>query len=136
MTEFKIDNNKIGTGFNTPENYFDAFSVDINSETTFKEPKVFSFPKRKKWYYAVAASVIIFLSVTYFIRFTSNNNLMLSNSEIENYLSSSVPILDEDLVLLLNENAINNLNIEFNVQENEIENELYSDSNLEQYIIN
>ena len=88
MKEFKLDNNqKISPGFSVPENYFENFSSKLLQELPKNEPKVISiYQKKKKLLFAVAAVLILALSIPIYNALISSNN-ELDNTSIENYLT-------------------------------------------------
>lgn len=136
MKDFKLDNEpKITTGFRVPEHYFDHLSASILQELPIEEPKVISiFQKRKKIMFAVAAVIILALSMpiyTYFMNSSQNPDSI----SMENYLAYQSNITQYDLIneyensnlVPLNETLISDPTI--------IEEQLLKEGNLEQLII-
>ena len=137
MHEFKLDNQpKISSGFTVPENYFSDFSKKVLLQIPKEEPKVISiWVKNKKWLYAVAAVLVLSLSIP-FIHDSQNNVDEVSNAAIENYLSYHSTLTDDDIVELLDNEDIEKLNISSDIEDKDVEELLTGNSNLEQYITN
>jgi hypothetical protein len=136
MKEFKLDNEpKITSGFITPDGYFDTLSNKILAQLPKQEPKIISlFSYRKTWYYAVAAILILMLSIPLFTKYSTNTE-EIDNTTLENYLAYQSTISEEEIVKLLEQEDLDKMKIEFNIQDKDIEDALYSNKNLEQYII-
>jgi hypothetical protein len=137
MHEFKLDNQpKITPGFTVPDNYFADFSEKALLQFPKEEPKVISiWVENKKWLYAVAAVLVLSLSIP-FIYIAQNNPNEVSNNEIENYLSYHSTLTDDDIVDLLDKEDIEKLNISSDLEDKDVEELLTGSSNLEQYITN
>ena len=55
---------KIKSGFKVPENYFDELESKITAQLAIEEPKVIRLnPNRKYWFSAVAAIIILAVSI-------------------------------------------------------------------------
>lgn len=136
MKEFKLDNEpKITSGFTTPDDYFDAFSEKILAQLPKQEPKVISnFSSRKTWYYAAAAILILMLSVPIYTKYSTQQE-EIDSATLENYLAYQSNISEDEIVNLLQQEDLDKMKLEFNVDDATIEDALYSNSNLEQYII-
>lgn len=137
MKTFKLnEESKIEPGFIVPENYFDTFSSRVMQQIPSKEVKVISiFHFRKNWLYAAAAVLVMALSIPIY------QNLITKSSDIdeltlENYITYHTSVSEADMVSLLNEKDIQNINIDLNITNDAIENELSTNKNLEQYLIN
>ncbi len=137
MKTFKLENKpKIETGFTVPENYFEDFSARMMQQLPEKEVKVISiFARKKTWFYAAAAVLVMALSVPIY------NNLSSNSSEIdavtlENYITSQTSLSDTELVNLMDEKDIQKLNIDLKIEDKTIENELSGNTNIEQYLLN
>ncbi|MBF2709295.1 hypothetical protein [Flavobacterium soyangense] len=137
MKTFKLENEpKIKTGFTTPENYFEDFSAKMMQQLPKKEPKIISlFARKKTWLYTAAAIVIMALTIPVYNYFYSNS-AEIDDVTLENYITYHSTVSDEDIVNLLDEKDIQKMNIDFNIEEKTIENELSTNKNLEQYILN
>ena len=137
MHEFKLDNQpKITPGFTVPDNYFAAFSEKVLLQLPKEEPKVISiWVENKKWLYAVAAVLVLSLSIP-FIYVSQNDSNEASNVAIENYLSCHSTLTDDDIVELLDPEDIEKLNISNDIEDKDVEELLTGNSNLEQYITN
>lgn len=138
MKTFKLDNEpKIESGFKTPENYFDDFSARVMQQLPKEETKIISiFSKRKTWIYAAAAILVLAMTIP-----VVYNNFYSRTSEIdevtlENYIRYHSTVNATDLVNLLDEKDIQKINVELNIEDIAIENELSTESDLEQYLLN
>ncbi|WP_151105841.1 hypothetical protein [Flavobacterium luteum] len=137
MNEFKLDEQpKIKSGFKVPENYFDDFSAKVLKQLPENEPKIITlFTRKKTWLYAVAAIIIIALSIPIYTTILTQEST-LDKTTIENYLTNQDAISDDELVNLLDEDDIQKMKINFNIEDKAIEDLLSTNSNLEEYIIN
>ena len=137
MNEFKLENEpKIKSGFKAPENYFVDFSAKVIQRLPENEPKVISiFSRNKTWIYAVAAILIVAVSIPIYTTIVTQQN-DLDKTTIENYLTSQNAISDDDLTNLLDEDDIQKMKLNFNIEDKAIEDLLSTQSNLEEYIIN
>ena len=136
MNDFKLDNKpKIETGFKTPDHYFDDFSAKVLQQLPENEPKVISiFAKRKTWLFAVAAVLILALSIPIMNTFETQQTV-LDKTTLENYLTNHAAISDDDLVDLLDEDDIQKIKMDYKIEDKAIEDLLSTNSDLEQYII-
>jgi len=137
MKEIKMETNeKITSGFKTPEGYWDDFSEKVMQQLPNNEPKIISFySSRKKWIYSTAAILVIALSFP-IINHLQNKEEELSSSEIENYLTMNKSVSDDEIVNLLEQEDIDNLIISTPITKEAIEDELSNNTELEQYITN
>ena len=136
MKEFKLDNNqKISPGFSVPENYFENFSSKLLQELPKNEPKVISiYQKKKKLLFAVAAVLILALSIPIYNALISSNN-ELDNTSIENYLTYQPNITQYDLISELEDEDLFTLNESSPADNTIIEEHLLKEGNLEQLIL-
>lgn len=137
MKNFKLENEpKITTGFTTPENYFDEFSAKIKLKSQKEKPKVIlPFFRKKVWMYAAASAVVLALTVPFYNYFNTQS-LEIDDVTLENYISYLSTVSDEDLVTIFDESDIQKMKVNFDIGDETIENELSSNTNLEQYLIN
>ncbi|MCX6171736.1 MAG: hypothetical protein NT048_02725 [Flavobacterium sp.] len=137
MNNFKLDNEpKITSGFTTPDGYFDTFSEKILAQIPLHKPKVISiFNSKKTWYYVAAAIVIIVLSIPLYLNYSTKNQ-ELDAITIENYIAYDSSISEDEIVDLLDKEDLFKMNIEFNLQNEDLETILSTNTNLEQYITN
>jgi hypothetical protein len=137
MNEFKLESEpKIKSGFEAPENYFVDFSAKVIQRLPENEPKVISiFSRKKTWIYAVAAILIVAVSIPIYTTIVTQQN-DLDKTTIENYLTSQNAISDDELTNLLDEDDIQKMKLNFNIEDKAIEDLLSTQSNLEEYIIN
>lgn len=137
MNNFKLDNEpKITTGFTHPNNYFDSFSEKVMSELPSKEIKVISlWEKNKRWFYATAAVVVLSLSIP-IMNVIKTDSDAINATEVENYLSYQSTLTDDDIVELLESEDLDKLTIDSTIEDKELEDLLFDNSNLEHYISN
>ena len=137
MNDFKLDNEpKITSGFSIPDGYFDTFSEKILAQIPIHEPKVISiFNITKTWYFVAAAIVIVMLSIPLYLKYSIKNQ-ELDATTIENYIAYDSSISEDEIVDLLDKEDLVKMKIEFNLQDEDLETILSTNSNLEQYIIN
>jgi hypothetical protein len=136
MKTFKLENeNKIESGFKTPDNYFDTLSLRILQQLPKEEPKVISiFQNKKVWMYAAAAILVFGLSIPIYDNFTKKT-FEIDNVTIENYITYQSSVTGTDIVNLLDEKDIKEMRMDLNIDDTAIENELILNKNLEQYLL-
>jgi hypothetical protein len=134
MKEFKINNeNKITSGFTTPEGYFDNFTIDLNNTESHlnTDKKVISI-NTKRWLTSVAAVLIVALSVSVYTKLVIEKT---ENSiEMENYISNHSEISQYDLITLLDKKDIENLSVEMNASNPKTEEEFDNANEIENYL--
>ena len=137
MNNIIIDTEKkIESGFKTPDGYFENFSNKLDFLTSKEKTKVISFySKNKKWIYSVAAVIVLALTTPLFYKM-QNNEQELTSTEIENYLTQEKSISDDEIVDLLEKEDIEKLKVNHNISSSDIEEELTSNNDIENYIIN
>ncbi len=116
MNDFKLDKNKIPSGFSTPDNYFEDFSSKMMHNLPQKEVKVINFWERNKtWLYACASVVLLLSSFWYFNTNTTENNVAFNEylsyqddvtlTDITQHLTlEDIEIIENDLDLFSKEN--------------------------------
>ena len=137
MKDFKLDSSeKITTGFQIPEGYWDAFSEKVMQRIPKEEPKVISFYARnKRWIYSAAAVLILALSLP-IVNQLQNKEQELSSIEIENYLTQNKSVSDDEIVNMLEQEDIDNLRVTTPITKDVLEDELSNNTDVEQYITN
>ena len=134
MNEFKINNeNKITSGFTTPEGYFDVFSIETNNRIILPKSrvKVISINK-KRWVTSVAAVLIIALSITFYTKMEVSNSD--DNVLMENYITNNSEISQYDLITLLDNKDIENLSVELNLNDPKMDEEFDNTNEIEFYL--
>lgn len=111
MKEFKLDKApKISTGFKTPDNYFENFTVNVNEHACKDETKVISILKYKKIaLILVAAVLVIGLMIPFFYTNDAIKTKELDEVTLENYLSTQPTITQYEIINLLDKEDINDL---------------------------
>ncbi len=137
MKPINLDNEpKIETGFKVPENYFENFSERLLTKLPEKEVKVISiFEKQKNWLFAVAAILVLAISIPVLLNYSNKYN-QIGSLTLENYITNNSNINDNDLAELLTQNDIENIKIDLKIEEKTLENELLENENLEEFLIN
>lgn len=135
MKDFKLDNEpKITSGFTTPDDYFDTFPDRISAKLPVPETKVISISgSGKNWYYAVAAILVLMLSIPLYTKYADKEEI--DAATLENYLAYQSNISQEEIVNLLEQEDLDKMKLEFNLDDTAIEETLQTNPNLEQYII-
>jgi len=101
-----------------------------------KESKVISlFTRRKTWNYAAAAIFVMALSIPIYNNYY-NNSTEIDEVTLENYIAYHTTVSDADLVNLLDEKDIQKMSVGYTIDDKVIENELSTNNNLEQYLLN
>ena len=136
MKNFNLGNEpKITSGFTTPDGYFDTFSEKVLAQLPKQETKVISiFSSKKVWYFAVAAILILMLSIPLFTKYSTQQE-EIDSATLENYISYQSNISEEEIVNLLEQDDLDKMKLDFNIDDATIEDALKSNSNLEQYLI-
>ncbi len=138
MNDFKLDSeNKISSGFTTPDHYFDGLSEKLFRQLPAPQPKVLSlWDRNKKWVYATAAILALSLAIPVVDYFKADANDQYA-AEVENYLTNHSNLTDEDIVELMGNEEAEATPIDNTSVENEaLEDILSHNDHLEEYIIN
>ncbi|WP_426091231.1 hypothetical protein [Flavobacterium sp. DSR3-2] len=136
MKAFKLENEpKIETGFKTPDDYFENFSVKMMEQLPASEPKVISiFQKRKNILLMVAAVLVIALMIPY-LNYSTASSQALDRIALENYINYQSNVNQYDLIRVLETEDINNMNTSIVLEDEAIEDVLSANSNLENLIL-
>lgn len=139
MKEFKLDKHpKIETGFKTPEGYFENLydTIDFQSKNE-NQVKVINFSSyRTKVLYAIAAVFVIAVSIPLVTNaFQTKESTTISTESIEDYLSYSQNISNQEVVELMSQEDINSFEIDLNIDKKEIESILTQSDDLEDYLL-
>ena len=142
MKNFDLENNdKITTGFKTPENYFEQFEAKMMQQIAAEQPaekevKVVSlFYKKQVWISAIAAVFLIAIAIPVYFNMAKESSL--DASTIENYLAQqqnvgitelSKHLTDEDIIALEKNLSLNESNPDA------VEDYLSESENLDYYI--
>jgi len=138
MKHFDLENNdKIRTGFKTPEHYFEHFEAKMMQQISTEKPvekevKVVSlFYKKQIWMSSIAALLLVAIAIPVYFNLKNESNL--DNLTIENYLvlqnvgTSEITkhLTDDDIIELESSLQISSS------ENDEIENYLLETDNLE-----
>lgn len=136
MKPFSLDTDpKLKSGFTVPDGYFTQFSEQINSKISQQEAKVIALNRQKKiFYYATAAVLLFAISIPVFNYY--NTATALTQSEVEDYITLQSEISEDELVNLLDLEAIKNLKVDLKIEDQQLEETLLNNPNLEDYILN
>ena len=139
MNEFKLDTHpKIDPGFILPKDYFDTLSEKITAqlEEQAPEPKAISFYERhKKAIYAVAAALVLALSVPFFMKTTAKVT-DVDGATFEEYVSYNTRITPYDLAEYLDAEDIKSLTVEYKIPDDVLEESLINTIEIEHYSTN
>jgi hypothetical protein len=136
MKAFKLDNEpKINSGFKVPDAYFENLESSVLQKISTKETPVFTLFTRKNWLLAAAAIFVITLSIP-FVNQMSTSTSNVDEVQLENYLAEQSNLSEDDIVELLDEEKIAKIKLDLNVDSDELEDALLTNSNLEDYMIN
>ena len=136
MKAFKLENEpKIETGFKTPDDYFENFSVKMMERLPSSEPKlIYIFQKRKNILLMVAAVLVIALMIPY-LNYSTANSQALDRIALENYINYQSNVNQYDLMRILETKDITNMNTSIVLEDEAIEDVLSANSNLENLIL-
>ena len=136
MKEFKLENEpKITSGFKVPEGYFENLENSVIQKITEKETPVYTLFTKRNWFIAAAAVFVIALSIP-IINHMNTSTSTIDQVQLETYLNEQSNLSEDDIVELLDEEKIQKIKLELNVNKNELEEVLLTNSNLEDYLIN
>ena len=126
---------KIKSGFKVPESYFEELESRISAQLTIEEPKVIQLnPNRKYWFSAIAAVVVLAVSIPLYQNWKVNSTT-LDDESIEQYLSYHPSIYTEDIISHLDESDLISLQKQQALETETIEKYLLENKTIEQYLI-
>ncbi len=131
MKEFDLHNNKIKSGFEIPDNYFEKFENELMEKVSVEtQPKVVSlFYKKQIWISAIAAIFVAMLAIPFYF---NSANKTIETTTLESYLAtefSTYELLDN-----LSETQITELENEIAFNDEVIEDYLLETQNLDYYL--
>ena len=136
MKEFKLDNEpKITSGFKAPKDYFENLEISVLKKITEKETPVYTLSTKRNWFIAAAAVFVIALSIP-IVNYMNTSTSTIDQVQLETYLTEQSNLSEDDIVELLDEEKIQKIKLELNLNTNELEEALLTNSNLEDYLIN
>ena len=129
MKNFDIDKSpKVTAGFKVPDAYFDQFSDKLLQKMNHDEKPVISLArKRYQILFAVAAVLVVGL----LIPFSRMDSQEIYQSDIENYFAYNSNMSQYDLVNNLDEDEINNIDLNYELNSDDVVEFLDYNSNLE-----
>ncbi|MCY1227983.1 hypothetical protein D3C87_60920 [compost metagenome] len=135
MNSFNLENSpKIKSGFKTPDGYFENFSEQMLAKIAQEEKPVISiFQRRKNWFVAAAAVLILGISIP-FLDKTDTGNTSVDEETMENYLAYQSTISQYDLINLLDKEDIEALESDLKIDDAVVESALSDNTNLENYL--
>ncbi len=133
MKEFRLDNEKIKSGFKAPDAYFEKLHEEIFYRIETPEPKEVSIWNNTSIRMLVAAVVIVAFGILATFNF-SKAEVQPSASEIASYIAYS-RISDYEIISLLDESDILEMQSEVALDEGVLEETLSNNPNIEQYIL-
>lgn len=126
---------KIKSGFKVPESYFEELDSRISVQLAIEEPKVIQLnPNRKYWFSAIAAVVVLAVSIPLYQNWKVNSTT-LDDESIEQYLSYHPTIYTEDIISHLDESDLISLQKQQALETETIEKYLLENKTIEQYLI-
>lgn len=134
-TKFSLDSSpKIETGFKVCDDYFDQLQTSLYQKVQKNDVQVVTLHQNKKWYFAVAAIVILSISISVYYQI---NYKTLHQDDVEEYLHYQSSISQEELYQVLDDQDIETLEkkLELAIHENEIEHFLDTQNINEYYLI-
>lgn len=137
MKDFKLDMEpKITSGFTAPEGYFDTLSEKVLVKISQEKPEVVSIYRSKKvWYFMAAALLVALLSVPLYTKYAASQK-EIDSTTLEDYITDHGTVSEDEIVDLLDTEDLKKIKIELKIQDKDIEDALYSNSDIEQFILN
>lgn len=135
MNRFNLDTHpKIKIGFTTPPDYFEELPQQILRKiaTPNKETKLFTL---NRIIYAAAAILVLALSIPFFIQNSGNSFEQIEMDFLENYLSYQSNVSQYELISLMDTNELESIQVDFSLDNTEVEELLLTNPNFENYII-
>ncbi len=110
MKTFKLENEpKIESGFKTPENYFEDFSIKMMAQLPENETKVISIFQRKKNLFLIVAAVLVLALMIPALSNFYNNKQEIDSNQLENYITYQSNVNQYDLINGLESSDIKNI---------------------------
>ena len=140
MKPFTIENNpKINSGFIVTEDYFKNFTEKINEKLDLNSSAIIALHQKKNkskfvWF-KIAASIALLISGIFIFAIQKQNKDSFM-AEIESYLTNRNVYSEDELVDLLDVDAISRIKINSKLTSNELEESLTETADLEQILIN
>ena len=136
MKTFKLENEpKIESGFKTPDDYFDNFSIKMMEQLPASDPKVISiFQKRKNLFLMIAAVLVLALMIPSLNNWYTNKQ-ELDSTLLENYITYQSNVNQYDLINGLETEDIGKIKISMAIEDKTIEDVLSVNSNLENLLL-
>lgn len=127
---------KIESGFKTPEGYFEQFESKLLLQIPFEETKIVSINSNKKyWYGAIAAIIILAVSIPIYQNWKVNEVVLADQDSIEYYLSYHPTVTTEDLIHHLDDADLSALQRNQSLELETMEKYLLENETIENYLI-
>ena len=136
MKTFKLENEpKIESGFKTPENYFEDFSIKMMAQLPENETKVISIFQRKKNLFLIVAAVLVLALMIPSLSNFYNSKQEIDSNQLENYITYQSNVNQYDLINGLESSDIKNIKISMSIEDKAIEDVLSANANLENLLL-
>lgn len=136
MKKFSLDtHSKIKSGFTTPPDYFEQLPnqiLDKIKEAPVKELKLFYL---NRVIYAVAAILVLALSIPFFQQDTANSFEQIDTNSLENYITYQSTVSSYDIINLMDSQELDAMQVNIHLEDQSVEDILITNPNFENYII-
>ncbi|MBD3723999.1 MAG: hypothetical protein IE891_04285 [Flavobacteriaceae bacterium] len=130
MKDSNLEDIKIKNGFKIPDGYFENFENKIMNQIENEEPKVISIFRRKYFYVASIAAIILLVIGGLF---TNRNNInSIDDTTLENYLV--IEVSSYDLIDKIDVENIASADDVIELSNDNLENYLMNTPNLDYYL--
>jgi hypothetical protein len=124
---------KIATGFTVPDTYFDDFEQNSVHHFPKQNKSIIQFlSDNKKWFIGAAAVITLTSTLLLTSKFEEPSDV----TEVENHLLYNSTITDDDIINLLDQDAISAIKIDTITDSETLEAALIDESNVENYLTN
>lgn len=129
MKEFRIheEENKMPTGFTTPDGYFDSFTERLMANLPQPEVKVVPLYRRKPVWLSAAAAFLVIITAGIFFLLSQPAKNQPNEADIQNYLVYNTNINVYDISQNLDDQDIKSLESSFAANDDAIEEYLLDD---------
>ena len=139
MKNFKLDEqHKIATGFSVPDGYFESFPGRVENLIREDSVQVMSLPARNNlgWMLKAAAVLLLALVLPLLHQIKTSSSVPEPElSSMETYFSLHPEIGSEQIAEHLDVTDLNNIKINYHLEDDAIEDVLATNPDVEQYLI-